>query len=36
MDYGAFIYLWVYSGSCISRPSPFFSWFGMLQGLGGR
>ena len=33
MDYGAFIYLGVYYGSCISRPYPFLSWFRRLQGM---
>ena len=33
MDYGAFIYLGVYYGSCISGPYPFLYWFGRLQGL---
>ena len=35
MDYGAFIYLGVYYGSCISGPYSFLYWFGRLQGLGG-
>ena len=33
MDYGAFIYLGVYYGSCISGPYPFLYWFRRLQGM---
>ena len=33
MDYGAFIYLGVYYGSCIFGPYPFLYWFGRLRGL---
>ena len=33
MDYGAFIYLGVYCGSCIFGPYPFLYWFGRLRGL---
>ena len=33
MDYGAFIYLGVYYGYCISGPYPFLYWFRRLQGM---